>query len=454
MRIKLLKDWKPDDVKEAYPSGTILDVDKDEALKLIGDDLADRYRESIEPKKSPGADDPEAWKKMVKESVELAVKAATEEARKENKVDGKAGPRVEIGKDLVEDDPKLGFKSAGEFYSNIMKAGRGNENLPNLPKLAKLKAISGHSETIDADGGFLVPTEFRATLLERTAQRSNLAARCFNLPLGTNSVKIPYVDETSRATGSRGGAIQVYRLAEGAQYTSSKAKTAMLQLEAKKLGGLAYLTEELMTDNVISMEALISRLIADEMAWVIDDEIINGDGATEMLGILNADCCQSIDAEDGQAATTILTENIINMWAQLYAPCRANAVWLINQDCLKQLQLMTLDVGTGGTPTYMPPGGLTQAPYGTLMGRPVIEIEQCATLGTAGDIILGDFSQYVYATKGGLSTAQSIHLRFDYDETALKFTIRNDGKPWWRTVLTPANGTNYLAPFLKLATRS
>jgi len=191
------------------------------------------------------------------------------------------------------------------------------------------------------------------------------------------------------------------------------------------------------------------------MAWVVDDEILFGSGASQMLGVYNAPCHVAVAKETGQAADTILRENIEAMWTQLWAPSRGSAVWLINQECLPALNSMTLDVGTGGVPMYSPPGGLTQLPYGTIKGRPVLEVEQCKTLGDAGDIMLCDFSQYVYATKGGIKAAQSVHLRFDYDETALKFTLRNDGAPWWSTYLTPASGsTKYLSPFISLAERA
>ena len=452
MRVKLLQDWKPDDSKTSYEKGMVLDLDKDEALTLIGEDIADRYREPVEPNKpTKGADDPEAWKKMVAEAVADAVKAATIEARKANKLDGKDGPRVEIGKELVTDDPKLGYKSAGEFYLDVFRIGRDRD----YDRVPKLKTVSGMSEGLDSEGGFLVPTEFKNQLFEKMHAAATIAPRCFQLPMGGNTVEIPYINETSRALGSRGGAIRVYRMEEAKQYTSSKTKFGKLALRLKKLGGLAFLTDELAEDSIISVEAILTRLIGDEMAWVVDDEILFGSGASQMLGVYNAPCHVAVAKETGQAADTILRENIEAMWTQLWAPSRGSAVWLINQECLPALNSMTLDVGTGGVPMYSPPGGLTQLPYGTIKGRPVLEVEQCKTLGDAGDIMLCDFSQYVYATKGGIKAAQSVHLRFDYDETALKFTLRNDGAPWWSTYLTPASGsTKYLSPFISLAERA
>jgi HK97 family phage major capsid protein len=142
------------------------------------------------------------------------------------------------------------------------------------------------------------------------------------------------------------------------------------------------------------------------------------------------------------------------MWARMWAPCRQNAVWLIHQDVEPQLQTMT--IGTGGTTlvAYMPPGGLSANPYATLMGRPVIPVEWCATLGTVGDIILADLRHYVTATRGQVDANMSIHLRFDYDESVFRFIFRVDGQPWWTAALTPYKGSNTQSCFVALATRA
>jgi HK97 family phage major capsid protein len=103
---------------------------------------------------------------------------------------------------------------------------------------------------------------------------------------------------------------------------------------------------------------------------------------------------------------------------------------------------------------YTPPGTRDNGgQYGMLLGRPVIPVEYCATLGTPGDIILADFSQYVAADKGAPQAASSIHVRFINDETTFRFVYRVDGQPAWKKALTPKNGTNTYSPFITLATR-
>ena len=89
-----------------------------------------------------------------------------------------------------------------------------------------------------------------------------------------------------------------------------------------------------------------------------------------------------------------------------------------------------------------------------LYGRPVIPIEQCQTVGDAGDIILADMSKYKAIDKGGIQKDVSIHVRFIYDESVFRFVYRFDGEPILASAITPKNGTNTLSHFVNLAVRA
>ncbi len=317
---------------------------------------------------------------------------------------------------------------------------------------ARLKAPTGLSEGIPADGGFLVQTDFAQTLLEKTFAASDIINRVFRMPISANSnaIKIPAVADSSRADGSRFGGIRAYWMNEGGTKTPSYPSFAQVALELKKLIGYTTTTDELLEDAP-ALEAWIGRAFASEFDFKLADAIINGDGAGKPLGILNAPCLVTVTAETGQGATTIVAENIIKMWARRFGPQTGSYVWLINQDIEPQLYTMGLAVGSGGIPVYMPAGGLSAAPYGTLFGKPVIPCEQCASLGTAGDIILADLSQYVMIDKGGMKSASSIHVNFTTDQTAFRFVYRCDGQPLWAAALTPYKGTgNTQSPFIVL----
>jgi len=119
---------------------------------------------------------------------------------------------------------------------------------------------------------------------------------------------------------------------------------------------------------------------------------------------------------------------------------------------------MSLAVGSGGHGVYLPAGGFggaSASPFSTLMGRPVIPIEQCQTCGTSGDIILASFGKgYIFSQKGSLQSDLSIHTHFVFDESCLRFVLRLDSQPVLRAPVTPYKGTNTQSYFLKLDTRS
>ena len=319
---------------------------------------------------------------------------------------------------------------------------------------ARLKAPTGLSEGQASEGGFLVQTDYATQLLEKAFASSDILNRVtkFGVSGGANAMKIPAVSDASRADGSRWGGIRAYWQSEAATKTASQPAFDQVSLELKKLTGLCYATDELLQDASM-LEAWIGMAFTKEFDFKIADAIVNGDGSGKPLGILAAPCTYSVAAETSQVADTILTENIFKMWAARFAPNQGNYVWLINQNIEPQLYGMTIAVGTGGIPVYMPAGGLSGAMYGTLMGRPVIPSEHAASIGDVGDIILADLSQYIMIDKGGVNAASSIHVAFLTDQTCFRFTYRCDGQPWWKTYITPYKGTtSYQSCFVTLAT--
>lgn len=341
------------------------------------------------------------------------------------------------------------FNSFGEQLVAIMNAGRPGGNVD--PRL--FNAASGLNEGVPSEGGFIVQSDFSSELLQETIQTDILASRCRIVPISgnSNSIKINGIDETSRAS-TRYGGIVGYWQEEASEKTASKPKFRKIELSLKKLIGLCYATDELLSDAA-ALEGIIRQGFISEFGFLVDDSIINGTGAGQPLGIMNAGCLVSVAKETGQAASTIVAENIIKMYSRMFASSVGNAVWLVNQNCLPQLFTMSLAVGTGGSPIFMPAGGLSQSPYNTILGRPVLPIEQCQTLGTTGDILFADLGGYILATKGGIQSDMSIHCRFQYDESTFRFVLRLDGQPVRASALTPYKGTDTLSHFVSLATR-
>jgi HK97 family phage major capsid protein len=141
------------------------------------------------------------------------------------------------------------------------------------------------------------------------------------------------------------------------------------------------------------------------------------------------------------------------MYSRLFARSYPNAVWIANQNIIPQLFKMVLAGASSDVPVYLPAGGASGKPFDTLFGKPILFIEQASSIGDVGDLLLVDLSQYLMIDKGGLKTASSIHVRFDYDETCFRFVYRVDGQPSWSSALTPYKGTQTQSPYIALAAR-
>ena len=349
----------------------------------------------------------------------------------------------------VRDKDKFG--SLGQQMVAVLKAGQPGGSVD--PRL--FNAASGLNETTPSEGGFLVQQDFAQELLQDVISTGILAPKCRRVTISgnANSTKINGIDETSRVS-SRYGGIVSYWEGEADKFTGVKPKFRQIEMSLKKLTGLCYATDENLAD-ASQLEGIIRDSFNGEFGFQIDDGIINGNGAGQFLGILNAGCLVSVTKETGQKAATIVAENVIKMSSRIFASSYQNAVWYVNQNTLPQLYTMSIAVGTGGQLVFVPPGGLSNSPYGTLLGRPVVPIEQCATLGTVGDIILADLSKgYILAEKGGIQSAVSIHVRFEYAESVFRFILRMDGQPVRASVLTPyKGGSSTQSHFIALESR-
>ena len=281
-----------------------------------------------------------------------------------------------------------------------------------------------------------------------------ILSRVNKLPISANSngIKIPGVDESSRATGSRWGGVASYWVGEGTSVAASKPKFRIVEFDVKKLMSTMYTTDEMLQDSSL-LGAIAAQAFSEEIMFMTEDAIFEGTGAGQPLGIMKSPAKIAVAKRTGQATGTILKENIDDMWSRLWARSLPNAVWLMNQDIIPQLQALNQPVGTGGLPLYIPNGSMAGAPNEMLYGRPLIRTEYSATLGTEGDLMLADLSQYMLVDKNGIQAANSMHVAFLTDEMVFRITYRVDGKPMWHLPMTPFKGANSRGPFLTVASR-
>jgi len=323
-------------------------------------------------------------------------------------------------------------------------------------RLYETALAAGASATVPADGGFAIGTEFSTALLQRARETSRILPLCQEIPIGegNDSVELPYIDETSRANGSRWGGVRVYWSAEADAPTSTKPKISRHEIRLETLKGLAYATERLLR-NAPAMGSVFENAFSSEMAFTIDDAIFRGDGVGKPLGFavqnIGSKLLVEVAKKGGQAADTFVIENATAMLSRLLRDPGDRVVWLANPDTIGQFPLMTV----GQQPVFLPNNNAAGSPYyGTLFGYPIVIVEQAETLGDPGDIVLANLSKYAVVTQGGLRAAQSMHVRFIYDEMTFKWSYDINGQSVVKQPITAYKGSNSLSPFVTTAVRT
>jgi HK97 family phage major capsid protein len=313
-------------------------------------------------------------------------------------------------------------------------------------------AATGAGTQVDSNLGFAVPREVAPGIEREMFGGGELLSRADTRTITVgNSIAYNLIDQTSRADSSRGGGVLGYWVDEGVAPTTSNTKLSRMEMKLRKVGAFGVMTDELMSDAA-ALGGELESAFADELIFQVENKMYRGNGANAPQGILNAPCLVSVAKETGQAASTIVYENLIKMWARVSPRAKSNAVWTINTDCGPQLHLLAQTVGTAALParfvSYDANGNLQ------IFGRPVIEVEYAETVGTVGDIAVCDWKKYRLIRKGGVEQASSMHVYFAQGEQAFRAFYRVDGQAVPRAALTPFKGSNTLSPFVVLATRS
>lgn len=350
--------------------------------------------------------------------------------------------------DVHQADPRLtgGFAGIDEFAVAVHAAVRANQHGGVVDE--RLVGLSNSHEGGTADGeGFMLPPQFRDEVWELVNNFDEFGTLIDEEPTSAREVKLG-ADETTPWSSS---GIQAYWRAEGSQMTRSKLDTEGRNVPLHQLYCLATASEELLED-AMRLRNRLSRKAAEAIAWKKNLAIVEGSGVGQPVGWFGSDAMVTVAKESGQAADTIVAENVIKMYSRLYMQPGDSPFWLCNTDTLPELMTMTV----GDKPIWMPPSGdLTQAPGGFLLGRPVRLSEFAKTLGDLGDIqLISPKGYYGVRRASGIQFASSIHLYFDYNTEAFRWTFRYGGQPHMTAPITPYNGSATKSHFISLAERA
>lgn len=138
-----------------------------------------------------------------------------------------------------------------------------------------LAVTKAQSEGVDSAGGFLVPEQMMASIIDLREQYGVFRQEATIVPMGRDTVNWP----------RRTGGLTAYFVGENTALTESSATWDNVNLTAKKLGCLTRFSTELDEDAVISIADWLTNEIAYAFSSKEDDCGFNGDGTSTYGGI-------------------------------------------------------------------------------------------------------------------------------------------------------------------------
>ena len=322
------------------------------------------------------------------------------------------------------------FKSVGDLLQAISVWAKFNQRDERLKwyddgagrVLGNVKALA---EAVGADGGFLVPTEFIATLYSVLAERSFVRPRATIIPMRRRQISMPVLDQTGTTSGIPHwfGGMQFYWAEEAASKTETTAQFRELNLVAHKLIGYTRASDELLADSAISLEAFLMGDLGfvGGANWMEEYSFLRGTGAGQPLGIINAGATITVARA---ADNAISYADLCNM-VECLLPS-SNAVWMISQSAVSDMLQLS---GPTGNPSYIWGNAVSGQPA-SLLGFPVIWTEKCPRIGTAGDVVLADWRYYLIGDRQAATVESTQFDRWQYDQTSWRMVHRVDGQPW------------------------
>ena len=395
-----------DDIKVKMDMGLRLEAGDTFVNAPVGTKAAHMGWREAGPTEGDAAIDPDAWR-----SLKVRTMAGDQEIRYHV-------PLAVQGKN---------YKNAFESYLRKGMSDMGPQDRKTL------------SEGVDNAGGFLVPEDFQAELIKKTAAQAVIRANARVITTGRDMVSWPRVAYTTNNTYTSGirltwtgdlpSAGSVHRVTDPV-FGSIKVPihTAMASMP---------IGNDLIEDSAFDIVGQSSDMLAEAFAIGEDDVFVNGTGAGQPMGFIT----EVSTTADGNApayvpsgaAATLTADGLIDIAFALPDQYDRNSKWYMAKGTEKVVRKL---VGTTSGDYLFPQGlvGLDRLTSPELLGYPIVRCVNMPALTTnAYPIAFGDMRGYLVADRVGFSV-QRLNERYAEENITLLLAKKRVGgyciEPW------------------------
>ena len=348
------------------------------------------------------------------------------------------------------------FGKGGHGPCSVMKARSGG--VPWEPKGSQIRKTA-LAEASGVTGGYLIPPQFQTELLSIQAEEAFIKPRARVQPMNSRQVQWPTLDITTvQASGTSpyfGGIVGNWQ-PEASLISETEPAFRLSDWTAWDLVMYAVSSNQLLADNGIGLDALMTMLFGQAVVWYEEYAYLRGTGAGNSMpvGVLNSPCAI---LQSRTVANRFTLADAAAMFSHLQIRSWQNACWVMHQSVIPQLIQMASGA-SANTPssTYVPGNMLvwtnpwtstgnngpmaSALPMVFLNGLPIFFTEKLPQLGTRGDVMLVDFNHYIIGQRLDTQIDISPHYLFRNNQLAWRVVFRSDGKFWLNNAITDSSG--------------
>lgn len=187
------------------------------------------------------------------------------------------------------------------------------------------------SEGTDASGGYLVPEEFLGRVLDIQTEYGFARKYGSEITMSRDTVKLPKIDSKP----------DVQWLGEAESITANEPSFGQVPLIAKKAGIIVPITNELLNDSAVDIEAILARMFAEQFAAGEDIQALTGTGAV-FTGILNVAGTNVVSMATGDTSfSNITADHLIDLITAVPSAVVGKSYFILNKAIWATIKRLT-----------------------------------------------------------------------------------------------------------------
>ncbi len=268
----------------------------------------------------------------------------------------------------------------------------------------------------DPDGGYLVQTEYRNTLISLIEQYGVARQQCTVFPMNTIELTMPKLT----------GGVQVYWIGEGQSIPTTQPTFGEFRMSIKKLAALVPMTSELLDDTSVAIANLLATLFAQAIAKEEDRVVFTGSVAVSdpFNGILADPGTRTYTLPATKTAFTDVTaDDLANITTMQTNTLSAGAKFYMHRTIFNILRQKK---DLQGNYIWAQPTANNQP--GMIWGYPYEVVESMPGITSSGAdkafMFFGNMKHYYIGDRKQLTMARSEHVGFTQDKIFLRILQR------------------------------